>query len=109
MEAGLVSGARTLLMRLDAMNAVDDRSQGRIPALPPGCFQDASTQTPALLLHEGGLASPGGGEGKWSPPPPVSHGKSRYLVAVAHEVFASQLIWKCLAAKHVQFANEPAQ
>ena len=32
----LVSGARTLLMRLDAMNAVDDKSQGRIAAPPPG-------------------------------------------------------------------------
>jgi hypothetical protein len=35
----LVSGARTLLMRLDAMNAVDDKSQGRNPAPPPGAFK----------------------------------------------------------------------
>jgi hypothetical protein len=35
----LVSGARTLLMRLDAMNAVDDKSQGRNPAAPPGAFK----------------------------------------------------------------------
>ena len=33
----LVSGARTLLMRLDAMNAVDDK--GRNPAPPPGAFK----------------------------------------------------------------------
>ena len=35
----LVSGARTLLMRLDAMNAVDDKPQDRIPAPPPGAFK----------------------------------------------------------------------
>jgi hypothetical protein len=41
----LVSGARTLLMRLDAMNAVDDKSRGRIPALPPGA-SEARVPTP---------------------------------------------------------------
>jgi hypothetical protein len=35
----LVSGARTLLMRLDAMNAVDDKSQGHIPVPPLGAFK----------------------------------------------------------------------
>ena len=34
----LVSGARTLLRRLDAMNAVDDKSRGRIAAPPPGAL-----------------------------------------------------------------------
>jgi hypothetical protein len=41
----LVSGARTLLMRLDAMNAVDDKSQGRFPAPAPGAFK-ARVPTP---------------------------------------------------------------
>jgi hypothetical protein len=49
----LVSGARTLLMRLDAMNAVDDKSQGRNPAPPPGAFK-ARVPIPC----EGKLVSP---------------------------------------------------
>jgi hypothetical protein len=32
-------------MRLDAMNALDDKSRGRIPALPPGAFE-ARVPTP---------------------------------------------------------------
>ena len=35
----LVSGARTLLMRLDAMNAVDDKSQGHVSVPPLGAFK----------------------------------------------------------------------
>ena len=31
---------------------------------------------------------------------------SSYLVAMAREVIASQLIWNCLTAKHEEFANE---
>ena len=35
----LVSGARALLLRLDAMNAVDDMSRVRMPAPPPAAFE----------------------------------------------------------------------
>jgi hypothetical protein len=41
----LVSGARALLLRLDAMNAVDDMSRVRMPAPPPGAFE-ARLRTP---------------------------------------------------------------
>jgi hypothetical protein len=41
----LVSGARALLLRLDAMNAVDDMSRVRMPAPSPGAFE-ARLRTP---------------------------------------------------------------
>jgi hypothetical protein len=41
----LVSGARALLRRLDAINAVDDMSRVRVPAPPMGCFRDANTNS----------------------------------------------------------------
>ena len=75
----LVSGARTLLMRLDAMNAVDDKSQGRIPAPPPGAFQGASTNSGRRLSYcaEASYRLQEAAKEKWSPRPPVSRGKSR--------------------------------
>ena len=67
----LVSGARTLLMRLDAMKAVDDKSQGRNPAPPPGAFRrEYQFRSPVLLLRGGELPPPGGGEGKLVSPSP---------------------------------------
>jgi hypothetical protein len=60
----LVSGARTLLMRLDAMNAVDDKSQGRKPSTTSGCVQGASTNSGRRLSPP-----PGGGEGTMVSPP----------------------------------------
>ena len=75
----LVSGARTLLMRLDAMNAVDDKSQGRIPAPPPGAFQGASTNSSRQLSYcaEASYRLREAAKENWSPPPPVSRRKSR--------------------------------
>jgi hypothetical protein len=72
----LVSGARTLLMRLDAMNAVDDKSQGRIAAPPPGAFE-ASTNSGRQLFYCDRLREAAKEKWKWSPPPTVSSGKSR--------------------------------
>jgi hypothetical protein len=48
----LVSGARALLLRLDAMNAVDDMSRVRVPAPPPGAFE-ARLRTPVKRVKEG--------------------------------------------------------
>ena len=49
----LVSGARALLLRLDAMNAVDDISRVRVPAPPRGAFE-ARLRTPVKRVKEGG-------------------------------------------------------
>ena len=58
-------------MRLDAMNAVDDKSQGHIPAPPPVLSRrDYQLRSPALLLRGGESPSPGGGEGKMVSPSP---------------------------------------
>jgi hypothetical protein len=49
----LVSGARALLLRLDAMNAVDDTSRVRVPAPPRSAFE-APVRTPVKRVNEGG-------------------------------------------------------
>ena len=49
----LVSGARALLLRLDAMNAVDDTSRIRVPAPPRSAFE-AAVRTPVKRVNEGG-------------------------------------------------------
>ena len=75
----LVSGARTLLRRLDAMNAVNDKSQGRIPAPPPGAFE-ARVPTPVAsspTARRRVTVSVKAAKEKWSPPPPVSRCKAR--------------------------------
>ena len=46
-------GARALLRRLDAINAVDDMSRVRAPAPPRGAFE-ARERTPVKRLKEGG-------------------------------------------------------
>jgi hypothetical protein len=46
-------GARALLRRLDAINAVDDMSRVRVPAPPRGAFE-ARVRTPVKRLKEGG-------------------------------------------------------
>jgi hypothetical protein len=48
----LVSGARALLRRLDAINAVDDMSRVRVPAPPRGAFE-ARVRTPVKRVKEG--------------------------------------------------------
>jgi hypothetical protein len=52
----LVSGARALLLRLDAMNAVDDMSRVRVPAPPPGTFEARSCQ--AHYPHSHAIRTP---------------------------------------------------
>jgi hypothetical protein len=49
----LVSGARALLRRLDAINAVDEMSRVRVPAPPRGAFE-AQVRTPVKRVKEGG-------------------------------------------------------
>jgi hypothetical protein len=76
-KPALVSGARTLLRRLDAMNAVDDKSQGRIPAPPPGAFK-ARVPTPVAsspTARRRGYRLREAAKEKWSRR--VSRGKSR--------------------------------
>ena len=46
-------GARALLRRLDAINAVDDMSRVRVPAPPRGAFE-ARLRTPVKRVKEGG-------------------------------------------------------
>jgi hypothetical protein len=46
-------GARALLRRLDAINAVDDMSRVRVPAPPRGAFE-ARVRTPVKWVKEGG-------------------------------------------------------
>ena len=46
-------GARALLRRLDAINAVDDMSRVRVPA-PPRVAFEARVRTPVKRLKEGG-------------------------------------------------------
>jgi hypothetical protein len=68
----LVSGARTLLMRLDAMNAVDDKSQGHIPVPPLGAFK-ARVPTPVAsspTAREASYRLREAAKERWSPPPP---------------------------------------
>jgi hypothetical protein len=48
----LVGGARALLRRLDAINAVDDMSRVRVPAPPWGAFRGANTNS--LQTGKGG-------------------------------------------------------
>ncbi len=65
----LVSGARTLLMRLDAMNAVDDKSRGRIAAPRPAAFRvptRVTSPTERRRVTASGVL-----------PPPMSRGKDR--------------------------------
>jgi hypothetical protein len=52
-KPALVSGARALLLRLDAMNAVDDMSRVRVPAPHRGAFE-ARVRTPVKRVKEGG-------------------------------------------------------
>jgi hypothetical protein len=49
----LVSGARALLQRLDAINAVEDMSRVRVPAPPRGGFE-ARIRTPVKRVKQGG-------------------------------------------------------
>jgi hypothetical protein len=71
----LVSGARTLLMRLDAMNAVDDKSRGRIAAPPPGALPTpvASSPTSRRRVTASGRRRRKNGNGLPLPPSAVAN------------------------------------